>query len=108
MPLSFPLHSPGKSFREEQCEKYNRPVHFDFHGNAKQWIPKYTGVSPRDRCKLVCRAQGSSEFRVFEAKVSISVHSALMTTSLGWGLNQLLPQMKLHLGEVLTAVCSWM
>ncbi|XP_046892259.1 A disintegrin and metalloproteinase with thrombospondin motifs 8-like [Hypomesus transpacificus] len=59
----------GKSFREEQCEKYNRPVHFDFHGNAKQWIPKYTGVSPRDRCKLVCRAQGSSEFRVFEAKV---------------------------------------
>ncbi|XP_026780355.2 A disintegrin and metalloproteinase with thrombospondin motifs 8 isoform X2 [Pangasianodon hypophthalmus] len=59
----------GKSFREEQCEKYNNPNHFDIRGNVKQWIPKYAGVSPRDRCKLFCRARGSSEFRVFEAKV---------------------------------------
>ncbi|XP_046719544.1 A disintegrin and metalloproteinase with thrombospondin motifs 8 isoform X2 [Silurus meridionalis] len=61
--------SHGKSFREEQCEKYNNPNHFDIHGNVKQWTPKYTGVSPRDRCKLICRARGSSEFRVFEPKV---------------------------------------
>ncbi|XP_051962950.1 A disintegrin and metalloproteinase with thrombospondin motifs 8-like [Xyrauchen texanus] len=59
----------GKSFREEQCEKYNNPNHFDVHGNVKEWIPKYAGVSLRDRCKLFCRARGSSEFRVFEAKV---------------------------------------
>nr|XP_055052202.1 A disintegrin and metalloproteinase with thrombospondin motifs 8 [Misgurnus anguillicaudatus] len=59
----------GKSFREEQCEKYNNPNHFDVHGNVKQWIPKYAGVSLRDRCKLFCRARGSSEFRVFESKV---------------------------------------
>ncbi|TRY98260.1 hypothetical protein DNTS_000607 [Danionella cerebrum] len=59
----------GKSFREEQCEKYNNPNHFDMHGNVKQWIPKYAGVSLRDRCKLFCRARGSSEFRVFAAKV---------------------------------------
>ncbi|KAM9468965.1 A disintegrin and metalloproteinase with thrombospondin motifs 8 [Clarias gariepinus] len=59
----------GKSFREEQCEKYNNPNHFDIRGKVKQWIPKYAGVSPRDRCKLFCRARGSSEFRVFEAKV---------------------------------------
>lgn len=59
----------GKSFREEQCEKYNSPNYLDFNGNVKQWIPKYAGVSPRDRCKLFCRAKGSSEFKVFESKV---------------------------------------
>lgn len=59
----------GKSFREEQCEKYNSPHYLDYNGNMKQWIPKYAGVSPRDRCKLFCRARGSSEFKVFESKV---------------------------------------
>uniref|UniRef100_A0A8C6T697 ADAM metallopeptidase with thrombospondin type 1 motif, 15b n=1 Tax=Neogobius melanostomus TaxID=47308 RepID=A0A8C6T697_9GOBI len=59
----------GKSFREEQCEKYNSPNYLDFNGNVKQWIPKYAGVSPRDRCKLFCRAKGSNEFKVFESKV---------------------------------------
>uniref|UniRef100_A0A6Q2ZL87 Peptidase M12B domain-containing protein n=1 Tax=Esox lucius TaxID=8010 RepID=A0A6Q2ZL87_ESOLU len=59
----------GKSFREEQCEKYNSFNYMDTVGNMKQWIPKYAGVSPRDRCKLFCRAKGSSEFKVFEAKV---------------------------------------
>nr|XP_040025801.1 A disintegrin and metalloproteinase with thrombospondin motifs 8-like [Gasterosteus aculeatus aculeatus] len=59
----------GKSFREEQCEKYHSPSYLDFSGNVKQWIPKYAGVSPRDRCKLFCRARGSSEFKVFESKV---------------------------------------
>lgn len=61
--------SGGKSFREEQCEKYNSPYYLDYNGNVKQWIPKYAGVSPRDRCKLFCRAKGSSEFKVFESKV---------------------------------------
>lgn len=59
----------GKSFREEQCEKYSSPNYLDHNGNMKQWIPKYAGVSPRDRCKLFCRARGSSEFKVFESKV---------------------------------------
>ncbi|XP_070986825.1 A disintegrin and metalloproteinase with thrombospondin motifs 8-like [Oncorhynchus clarkii lewisi] len=59
----------AKSFREEQCEKYNTLNYLDILGNMKQWIPKYAGVSPRDRCKLFCRAKGSSEFKVFEAKV---------------------------------------
>ncbi|XP_066534172.1 A disintegrin and metalloproteinase with thrombospondin motifs 8 [Hoplias malabaricus] len=72
----------GKSFREEQCEKYNSPSHFDVHGNIKQWIPKYAGVSPRDRCKLFCRARGSSEFRVFEAKVTDGTTCGPDTTSI--------------------------
>ncbi|KAG7484809.1 hypothetical protein MATL_G00054810 [Megalops atlanticus] len=61
--------SSGKSFREEQCEKYNSVNYLNINGNIKQWIPKYAGVSPRDRCKLFCRARGSSEFKVFESKV---------------------------------------
>ncbi|XP_020008131.2 A disintegrin and metalloproteinase with thrombospondin motifs 8 [Castor canadensis] len=58
-----------KSFREQQCEKYNAYNFTDADGNLLQWVPKYAGVSPRDRCKLFCRARGRSEFKVFEAKV---------------------------------------
>ncbi|XP_038520238.1 A disintegrin and metalloproteinase with thrombospondin motifs 8 isoform X1 [Canis lupus familiaris] len=59
----------GKSFREQQCEKYNAYNYTDMDGTLLQWVPKYAGVSPRDRCKLFCRARGRSEFKVFEAKV---------------------------------------
>ncbi|NXO04794.1 ATS8 metalloproteinase, partial [Rhinopomastus cyanomelas] len=59
----------GKSFREQQCEKYNSYNFTDLEGNRLEWVPKYSGVSPRDRCKLFCRARGRSEFKVFEAKV---------------------------------------
>ncbi|XP_027733367.1 A disintegrin and metalloproteinase with thrombospondin motifs 8 [Vombatus ursinus] len=59
----------GKSFREQQCEKYNAYNFTDDDGNLLQWVPKYAGVSPRDRCKLFCRARGRSEFKVFETKV---------------------------------------
>uniref|UniRef100_A0A8D2NJH6 Peptidase M12B domain-containing protein n=1 Tax=Zonotrichia albicollis TaxID=44394 RepID=A0A8D2NJH6_ZONAL len=59
----------GKSFREQQCEKYNSYNFTDLEGNHLEWVPKYAGVSPRDRCKLFCRARGRSEFKVFEAKV---------------------------------------
>ncbi|XP_076867970.1 A disintegrin and metalloproteinase with thrombospondin motifs 8 [Brachyhypopomus gauderio] len=72
----------GKSFREEQCEKYNSEHYLDSHGNVKQWIPKYTGVSPRDRCKLFCRAKHSNEFKVFEAKVVDGTTCGPDTTSI--------------------------
>ena len=68
----LPLLS-GKSFREQQCEKYNGYNLTDLEGNRLEWVPKYAGVSPRDRCKLFCRARGRSEFKVFEAKVRYSV-----------------------------------
>ena len=61
----------GKSFREQQCEKYNSPHYLDFNGHMKEWIPKYAGVSPRDRCKLFCITRDSSEFKVFQAKVCL-------------------------------------
>ncbi|OXB57354.1 hypothetical protein ASZ78_007676 [Callipepla squamata] len=58
-----------KSFREQQCEKYNSYNFTDLEGNRLEWVPKYAGVSPRDRCKLFCRARGRSEFKVFEPRV---------------------------------------
>ncbi|KAK1787800.1 hypothetical protein P4O66_016285 [Electrophorus voltai] len=72
----------GKSFREEQCEKYNSNQYLDTRGNIKQWIPKYSGVSPRDRCKLFCRAKHSNEFKVFEAKVVDGTTCGPDTTSI--------------------------
>ncbi|XP_061448444.1 A disintegrin and metalloproteinase with thrombospondin motifs 8 [Rhineura floridana] len=59
----------GKSFREQQCEKYDRYNFTDPNGNLLEWVPMYAGVSPRDRCKLVCRAKRRDEFKVFETKV---------------------------------------
>ncbi|KAG9351671.1 hypothetical protein JZ751_022922 [Albula glossodonta] len=72
----------GKSFREEQCEKYNNLGYLDINGAIKQWIPKYAGVSPRDRCKLFCRVRGGSEFKVFEPKVIDGTTCGPDTTSI--------------------------
>ncbi|XP_043927284.1 A disintegrin and metalloproteinase with thrombospondin motifs 1 [Protopterus annectens] len=60
----------GKSFREEQCEAHNdfSKSAFD-NGPAVEWTPKYAGVSPKDRCKLVCRAKGTGYFFVLQPKV---------------------------------------
>lgn len=75
------VSSPAKSFREEQCEKYNSQNYLDHNGHVKEWIPKYAGVSPRDRCKLSCRARGSSEFKVFESKVTLPESGAASTSA---------------------------
>ncbi|XP_078388307.1 A disintegrin and metalloproteinase with thrombospondin motifs 8-like [Cetorhinus maximus] len=76
------LNNNGKSFREEQCEKYNSWNYKDLVGNTVNWIPKYSGVSPRDRCKLFCRARGRSEFKVFESKVIDGTSCGPDTTSI--------------------------
>ncbi|GCB62131.1 A disintegrin and metalloproteinase with thrombospondin motifs 8-like [Scyliorhinus torazame] len=72
----------GKSFREEQCEKYNSRNYKDFVGNTINWLPKYSGVSPRDRCKLFCRDRGNTEFKVFESKVIDGTSCGPDTTSI--------------------------
>ncbi|XP_043937072.1 A disintegrin and metalloproteinase with thrombospondin motifs 8 [Protopterus annectens] len=59
----------GVGFRQQQCAKYNKYNFTDLDGNIVEWIPKHAGLSPRDRCKLICRARGKSEFKVFETKV---------------------------------------
>ncbi|KAJ1119609.1 hypothetical protein NDU88_007794 [Pleurodeles waltl] len=60
----------GKTFREEQCEAHNDLSKSPFgSGPAVAWIPKFAGVSPKDRCKLVCRAKGTGYFFVLQPKV---------------------------------------
>ncbi|XP_028835527.1 A disintegrin and metalloproteinase with thrombospondin motifs 1 isoform X2 [Denticeps clupeoides] len=62
----------GLTFREEQCLAHNdisSQVTFG-SGEGVEWVPKYAGVSPKDRCKLVCRAKGTGYFFVLKPKVA--------------------------------------
>ncbi|XP_067307940.1 A disintegrin and metalloproteinase with thrombospondin motifs 15 [Pseudorasbora parva] len=65
-----PCKDSGKSFREEQCEAFNG---FSLNTNRLSpsvvWVPKYSGVSVKDRCKLICRANGTGYFYVLAPKV---------------------------------------
>ncbi|KAL0993789.1 hypothetical protein UPYG_G00113950 [Umbra pygmaea] len=65
-----PCPDAGKSYREEQCEAYNG---FSLNTNrltpSVVWVPKYSGVSPKDKCKLICRANGTGYFYVLAPKV---------------------------------------
>lgn len=72
------LHLAGKSFREEQCESFNNfSLNTNRLGSSVMWVPKYSGVSPKDRCKLICRASGTGYFYVLAPKVwtSLSLHA---------------------------------
>ncbi|XP_026564825.1 A disintegrin and metalloproteinase with thrombospondin motifs 15 isoform X2 [Pseudonaja textilis] len=65
-----PCFASGKSFREEQCEAFNGYNHSTNRLTAiVSWVPKYSGVSPRDKCKLICRANGTGYFYVLAPKV---------------------------------------
>ncbi|KAG5215662.1 hypothetical protein JEQ12_001238 [Ovis aries] len=60
----------GKTFRLEQCEAHNEFSKASFGSRpAVEWIPKYAGVSPKDRCKLICQAKGTGYFFVLQPKV---------------------------------------
>uniref|UniRef100_A0A5G2R7E9 A disintegrin and metalloproteinase with thrombospondin motifs 1 n=1 Tax=Sus scrofa TaxID=9823 RepID=A0A5G2R7E9_PIG len=60
----------GKTFREEQCEAHNEFSKASFgSGPPVEWTPKYAGVSPKDRCKLICQAKGIGYFFVLQPKV---------------------------------------
>uniref|UniRef100_A0A6Q2WWI9 Peptidase M12B domain-containing protein n=1 Tax=Esox lucius TaxID=8010 RepID=A0A6Q2WWI9_ESOLU len=60
----------GKSFREEQCEAFNGfRLNTNRLSSSVVWVPKYSGVSPKDKCKLICRANGTGYFYVLASKV---------------------------------------
>lgn len=74
LPLYFTLTLSGKGFREEQCEAfngYNQSI--NRLTSTVGWVPKYSGVSPRDKCKLICRANGTGYFYVLAPKVCTSL-----------------------------------
>ncbi|XP_051895767.1 A disintegrin and metalloproteinase with thrombospondin motifs 15-like [Pristis pectinata] len=65
-----PCPDNGKSFREEQCESFNGyNVNTNRLAPSVVWVPKYSGISLRDKCKLVCRANGTGYFYVLAPKV---------------------------------------
>lgn len=59
----------GKTYREEQCESSGQRFSSNRISHSVVWIPKYSGVSLSDRCKLICRANGTGYFNVLESKV---------------------------------------
>ncbi|XP_062328830.1 A disintegrin and metalloproteinase with thrombospondin motifs 15-like [Osmerus eperlanus] len=60
----------GKTFREEQCEAFNGfSLNTNRLSSSVVWVPKYSGVSPKDKCKLICRANGTGYFYVLAPKV---------------------------------------
>lgn len=59
----------GHTFREEQCATMGRTFISNRIDPASVWLPKYSGVSSDDRCKLICRTNGSGYFYVLAPKV---------------------------------------
>ncbi|CAH1251169.1 ADAMTS15 [Branchiostoma lanceolatum] len=63
--------SDGKdTFREEQCGKFDGQ-HFNINGLNRytRWVPRYSGVSLKDSCKLTCRVAGTTMFYTLREKV---------------------------------------
>ncbi|XP_003977069.2 A disintegrin and metalloproteinase with thrombospondin motifs 15 [Takifugu rubripes] len=65
-----PCPDAGKSFREQQCEEFNgMNLNTNRLGSSVVWVPKYSGISHKDQCKLICRANGTGYFYVLAPKV---------------------------------------
>ncbi|KAL4640693.1 A disintegrin and metalloproteinase with thrombospondin motifs 20-like [Arapaima gigas] len=58
-----PCPQGHKGFREEQCAQFDGR-HFNINGllPTVRWVPKYSGILPKDRCKLFCRVAGSTAY----------------------------------------------
>lgn len=65
---------PGGSalaFREEQCAAYNhRPELARGLPAPRDWVPRYSGVAERDRCKLICQSQTLGYYHVLQQRVA--------------------------------------
>ncbi|MEQ2300220.1 A disintegrin and metalloproteinase with thrombospondin motifs 9, partial [Ameca splendens] len=60
---SEPCSKQKKGFREEQCAIFDGK-HFNINGLPPnvRWVPKYSGILMKDRCKLFCRVAGSTAY----------------------------------------------
>ncbi|XP_009463250.1 PREDICTED: A disintegrin and metalloproteinase with thrombospondin motifs 4 [Nipponia nippon] len=65
-PGSTPL-----TFREEQCAAYNhRPDLIKGLPAPTDWVPRYSGVSERDQCKLTCQSHTLGYYHVLQPRVA--------------------------------------
>ncbi|CAL8321124.1 unnamed protein product, partial [Gadus morhua 'NCC'] len=60
-----------KDFREEQCSQFDGK-HFNINGlpPAVRWVPKYSGILMKDRCKLFCRVSGTMAYYQLKDRVT--------------------------------------
>uniref|UniRef100_A0A8D0L7W9 ADAM metallopeptidase with thrombospondin type 1 motif 9 n=1 Tax=Sphenodon punctatus TaxID=8508 RepID=A0A8D0L7W9_SPHPU len=58
-----PCSKQKKDFREEQCAVFDGK-HFNINGLPPnvRWVPKYSGILMKDRCKLFCRVAGNTAY----------------------------------------------
>nr|XP_056702477.1 A disintegrin and metalloproteinase with thrombospondin motifs 20 [Euleptes europaea] len=59
-----------QEFREQQCSEFDGK-HFNINGltSAVRWLPKYSGISMKDRCKLFCRVSGTTSYYQLKDRV---------------------------------------
>ncbi|XP_077194718.1 A disintegrin and metalloproteinase with thrombospondin motifs 20 isoform X4 [Paroedura picta] len=59
-----------QDFREQQCSEFDGK-HFNINGltSAVRWLPKYSGISMKDLCKLFCRVSGTTSYYQLKDRV---------------------------------------
>uniref|UniRef100_A0A803TLW5 ADAM metallopeptidase with thrombospondin type 1 motif 20 n=1 Tax=Anolis carolinensis TaxID=28377 RepID=A0A803TLW5_ANOCA len=59
-----------KDFRDQQCSEFDGK-HFNINGltSTVRWLPKYNGISMKDRCKLFCRVSGTTSYYQLKDRV---------------------------------------
>ncbi|XP_051546241.1 A disintegrin and metalloproteinase with thrombospondin motifs 20-like [Myxocyprinus asiaticus] len=60
-----------RDFREEQCAQFDGK-HFNINGlpPSVRWMPKYSGILMKDRCKLFCRVAGTMAYYQLRDRVT--------------------------------------
>ncbi|KAF4010344.1 hypothetical protein G4228_001448 [Cervus hanglu yarkandensis] len=60
-----------QDFREKQCSDFDGK-HFNINGLSPnvRWLPKYSGIAIKDRCKLYCRVAGTTNFYQLKDRVA--------------------------------------
>ena len=63
--------NPVSDYRLEQCRAFNgNNFKIEDLPQAVKWVPKYSGISEEDQCKLYCRVEYSSAYYLLAASVS--------------------------------------
>ncbi|KAJ8377406.1 hypothetical protein AAFF_G00260660 [Aldrovandia affinis] len=65
-----PCPRDRRDFREEQCSHFDGR-HFNINGlpPSVRWVPKYSGILMKDRCKLFCRVAGTTAYYQLKDRV---------------------------------------
>uniref|UniRef100_H3B3P8 ADAM metallopeptidase with thrombospondin type 1 motif 20 n=1 Tax=Latimeria chalumnae TaxID=7897 RepID=H3B3P8_LATCH len=66
-----PCPKGKRDFREEQCSQFDGK-HFNINGLPPnvRWLPKYSGILMKDRCKLFCRVAGTTAYYQLKDRVA--------------------------------------